>query len=357
MTSEELETGSTMDAGSEAVADVQEQAKLESAKTEPAAEQPKEQSLRESLAQGLKEARDNAAKADKPQAPKAPETKTAEAGKPTATTAVDKNLQQPKATIAAPPSWSAPAKAKFSTLDPVLQNEILKREKEVHQKFTAMDEERGLGKSIKEASAPYEAIIRAEGGDAVKAFKDFLNHAYLLRTASPQQKGQMLLQIAQRYGADLRVNPNQQVNPEVQQLQKTVQQLQWEREQERLNQQQQTQATIQAQIEAFSAKPENVHFETVKADMAALLSGGRAKDLQEAYDMAVWARPDIRSTLLQAQVAEAEAKKRQEAQAKVAAARKAGSSVVGSPGVTPSALPADRSLRDELRANLAAARA
>lgn len=361
---DDINAGSELEPAQETIApDTQEQPKTETT-TEP----PKEVSLRESLAAGLKEARQNEGKAqpEKQQAQTAPKDKAAKTGEPAAAV-VDKAVQQP----AAPSALSAQARAKLAAADPILKNEILSlekkftdlrdkhdtREKEFHKKLTAHDDARNLGLNIKDASAPYEAIIRAEGGDAVKAFKDFLNHAYLLRTASPQTKGQLLLQIAQKYGADLRVNPNQQVNPDVQRLEKTVQQLQWEREQEKSNQQQQLQTNIQSQIEAFSAKPENVHFEAVKADMAALLSAGRAKDLQDAYDMAVWARPDIRSTLLAAQTAEAEAKRRQEANAKVTAARKAGSSVVGSPGITPSATSPDRSLRDELRANLHAARA
>jgi hypothetical protein len=33
--------------------------------------------------------------------------------------------------------------------------------------------------------------------------------------------------------------------------------------------------------------------------MAALLQAGRATDLDDAYDKAIWARPDLRATLLQ----------------------------------------------------------
>ena len=92
--------------------------------------------------------------------------------------------------------------------------------------------------------------------------------------------------------------------------------------------------------------------------MAALLKDGLAKDLQDAYDQAVYARPDIRSTLLEQQLAEKEAKRVADAKAKADAARKASGSVTGSPGATApskSNVP-ERSLREELVANLAAAR-
>jgi hypothetical protein len=248
---DDINAGSELEPAQETITpDIQ--APVEAPKTDEA---PKELSVRENLVKALKETKENADKgpAEKPQAQTAPKDKAAKAGDPAA--AVSKDVQQPKPAITAPASWSAPAKAKFATLDPVLQNEILKREKEVTQGFSKLDEERNFGKQMKDAAAPYMAIIKAEGGDPVKAYAEYLNIAYQMRTATPQQKGNILIGLAQRFGADLRVNPNQQVNPEVQQLQKTVQQLQWEREQERQYQQQQTQTTIDGMISAFAADP------------------------------------------------------------------------------------------------------
>ena len=117
-------------------------------------------------------------------------------------------------------------------------------------------------------------------------------------------------------------------------------------------------APLQAQIEAFGKEPANLHFETVKPEMAALLQAGRAQSLQDAYDMAVWARPDIRSSLIAQQQQAAEAKRVTDARAKVDAAKRAGGSVIGSPGIGASNDPkaGNRSIREELVAQMAAAR-
>jgi hypothetical protein len=84
--------------------------------------------------------------------------------------------------------------------------------------------------------------------------------------------------------------------------------------------------------------------------MAALLREGAAKGLQDAYDQAVWARPDTRATLLAQQRAEEEQKRRTEAKAKAEAAKRKSVSITGGPGNTAaSAAPGSKgSVRDDL---------
>jgi hypothetical protein len=72
--------------------------------------------------------------------------------------------------------------------------------------------------------------------------------------------------------------------------------------------------------------------------------------LQDAYDQAVWARPDTRATLLAQQRAEEEQKRRTEAKAKAEAAKRKSVSITGGPGNTAaSAAPGSKgSVRDDL---------
>ena len=96
----------------------------------------------------------------------------------------------------------------------------------------------------------------------------------------------------------------------------------------------QEQQSLQSQIDDFSAKPGHEHFERVKVHMGALLENGLATDLEDAYQQAIYAVPDIRSSLI-ASTAQVESEKRlTEAKAKAEAARRAGGSVSGSPGAT-----------------------
>jgi len=138
---------------------------------------------------------------------------------------------------------------------------------------------------------------------------------------------------------------------QVQSLQQTIQQ------QTELKKQQEDEA-IQSQIKTFSADPKNIHFEAVKAEMAALLKSGIAKDLADAYDRAVYANPHTRSTLLQAQTQSAEEKQVADKKAKADAAKKAGSSIKGAPGMAAlkNGQIVQKDLRSELRAQFAAHR-
>lgn len=260
--------------------------------------------------------------------------------------------------IDAPQSYSATVKAKWKELPSDIQQELAKREQDVHKELTKHDEERVFGRQIRSVVAPYEAMIRAEGGTPDKAVAELLNTAYLLRTVSPQQKGQLIWQVARQFGADMSNTQQTQaaVDPRLQQMQQELQQMKGTIQQQQTLKEQQEQANITGEINVFAAKPENVHFEAVKAHMAALLQNGLAKDLQDAYDQAVYARPDIRSTLLEKQSADLAAKRIAETKAKAEAAKRAGSSVKGSPGMVASKNGAivHSNLRDELTANLRA---
>lgn len=310
-------------------------------------EPPKALSVRDEIKRAKKEVKEKHETSEPDTKQKAPKDKTV-----VANPVVSQEVQKP---VDAPKSWTPAAKAKFATLDPELQKYVLSREDDVHKTISRQDEERQFGKTLKDVIAPYMATITAEGGTPEKAVKDLLNTAYVLRTGTPQQKFQLIHQVARQYGVNLGTQP-QPMNQELHSLQSQVQQLTSKLQERETYQQQQEQATVQSKIQEFSADPKNAHFEEVKAHMAALLSGGVAKDLQDAYDQAVWARPELRSTLLQSQQAEAEAQRKVEAKAKYDAARKAGSSVSGAPGkIADAKADANLSLRDQIRANLRAA--
>jgi hypothetical protein len=85
--------------------------------------------------------------------------------------------------------------------------------------------------------------------------------------------------------------------------------------------------------------------------MADLLETGKAKSENEAYEMAVWMRPDIRTTLIDQQRAEAQRKAIEQAQAQKAKA--AAVSVKGSSPAAGGVQPVKGSLRDILAAQFA----
>lgn len=249
---------------------------------------------------------------------------------------------------AAPQAWTGAVKSKWAKLDPDVRAEINKREADVHKMMTAHDGELRMGREMKDVITPYMPIITAEGGTPVAAVQSLLNTAYQLRTAPQAQKVALIQQIAQQYGIDLSQaqQPQQQVDPYIRQLEQRVQNLDSQFTQQKTLQEQQEQVKIQSEIQAFAGDPKNTYFEQVKAAMAPLLGNNVAKDLQEAYDMACWANPTIRSTLIAAQTQQEQEKRKAELVKK----KQAAVSITGSPSVnTPSSTNQTKSVEDSVR--------
>ena len=255
--------------------------------------------------------------------------------------------------VTAPEGWTAAAKAKFATLDPEIQAEVVRRETDMHRQFTAQDTDRSLGKKIREVAAPYLATIRAEGGDEGAAFQQFLNYAHIMRAGTPQQKAAALQNVAQLYNVPIGQQAQQpQVHPALQAQQAELGRINQWIEQQNQQRQNQEQAQLFGEIAAFKAADGHEHFDKVEKLMGTLLMNEQAENLQDAYDKAIWAHPEIRSTLTAQQVAAAEEKRMSAISGKTDAARRAAGSITGGPGgAKPNGAAVERSLGDELRAN------
>ncbi len=258
--------------------------------------------------------------------------------------------------LAPPNGWPADAKAKWHELPPEIMAAVQKREQDVAKFTSKSDDERSFGRDVYRAVQPYMAQIQAEGATPVMAIQSLLNTAYVLRTGSPEQKRQVLMQAAQQYGVDLGAKlGTQPAATGLETVQQRLDRLEYERSQERAHAEQRLQAEVQTEIQAFAADPKNQHYEAVKGHMAALIREGLAKDLQDAYDQSVHARPDIRATLEAQRRAEEEQKRRADAKLRAEEAKRKGLSITGGPGNTAqSSAPGGRSIREELESAMAA---
>ncbi|MGL4999518.1 MAG: hypothetical protein ACRC5T_11165 [Cetobacterium sp.] len=261
-----------------------------------------------------------------------------------------------KEDIKAPISLSGSIKEKWRDLPDDVKREWKKREDDVHRMMTAHDGELRLGREVREIATPYEAIIRAEGGTVAGAFKDLLNTAYVLRTGSPQQKAQLLLETARQFNVDLGNHTNTTQNSPVIALQEEIHRLKQQFNPEKIKNELQEEAQrgiVADEISKFAANPGNIHFEAVRTVMGSLMVNGQAKNLQDAYEQACWSDPSIRKQLLTAQAEEEKKKRRVEMEAK----KKAALSVTGSLGLaTPNNQVTKKSLEDELKESLRASR-
>jgi hypothetical protein len=262
--------------------------------------------------------------------------------------------------VSPPGALKSEFKAKFGELPPEWQQEFSRCESEAQKALRNQDEDRMFGRRINQLVSPYLPTIRAEGATPEKAFENYLQTAHVLRQGTPFQKAQALHAIAQQFNVDMNL-PLQGAhsNPEIadvrQELAKTRSELQALVQQR----QQQEDLGLRSQIESFSTQPGHEHFETVRTHMGALLESGVAKDMEEAYQQAIWAHPDLRSTLVEAQLKATEEKRIAEQKALSERARNAAVSVSGAPGSSRplnGAVNPNSSIEDDIRAAYAEVR-
>ncbi len=280
------------------------------------------------------------ASAEAPPAPKTTETAPPAEPEPQETEA-----------IRVPPSLSAAVKAQWKDLPPEVRKDIARLEETVQ---TAKAEWGKKGERLNrydEIMAPRSEKLQLQGIDeftfikTLVAAQDFLERdplggiRYLANSYSvtPQQIAQafgLTQASAPQPGAEGQAAPTAApdltaaLQPFLQRVQTLEQRLQADTQRtegEKL-------ATARAEVTDFASKPENMYFENVKADVARRLESGAATTLQDAYEQATWASPEIRPLLLKAQVADA-AKPNAAAAAALKAknAGNASGSVTGSP--------------------------
>lgn len=220
----------------------------------------------------------------------------------------------------APSSWKKEAAAAFATLPQHVQDEVLRREGDYHKGVEGWKVHAKAGQAYEQAFAPYQATLKALGVDGVTAVNELMKVDHILRHAPDSVKTAKLLELAQVYRIDL----SKQFSPEIaryeQELFQTREKLQ------NIESQNAAQAnqTLNSELERFAAAPGHELFETVRVHMASLLSGGVAKDLEDAYQQAVFANPQTRATLLDQQ------RRRNAEEAQAQRARAATGSVRGS---------------------------
>ena len=277
-----------------------------------------------------------------------------------------------------PATWSATGKAIYATLPEAARREIAKREYDYARGVQQHAEKAKGYDSLMEEFRPYEAIIRSEGGEPKGVIRDLMNTAYLLRQGTPQQRGHVVMQIIQRFGADISPyigQPEQQQGgqdqDQFQRLQQHVTQLinpvlqkvqTWEQRQLTAEQQQQqaVEQDVTSQIMAFQNatnpdnSPKHLYFENVRGLMGSYMRDGQAQTLDQAYEMACWAHPEVRAALIADQQRAADAKRLEEAKRKANDAKTAGFNVSGQGGVGIAGA-TQSSLRDELSQQLDAA--
>lgn len=182
----------------------------------------------------------------------------------------------------------------------LLRQEDKRREEAFHKGIEQYREGNNRAKEYDEAVRPYMSTIQSVGATPTQAIQHLLAADHNLRYSQPAQKVGFMLKIMQDYG----INPQdvasavgaigqnqQQVDPVVQQLQQQVHQMQTSQQQAQYQAQASMQAKIDSEIAAFSADPDNEHFELLRPMMAKLWEADQSLTLKDLYDQALKIHP------------------------------------------------------------------
>lgn len=217
-------------------------------------------------------------------------------------------------TITPPNTWKKEAQAAFLKADPVIQNEVLRREADIHKGIEQYRQAADWARGIDNAINPYKQTMQQLGITPEVAISELMAADHRLRYGSAQDKATYFAYLAKNYGIDLgqAMQSAEAVDPRLYQYQEQNQRLQ----QQLQNIEQQARhieyTQLNSELNNFIADPKHSHYESVRGHMAALLQAGQAKDLEDAYEQAVYANPVTRAAVLQqqAEVAKAEAAKK-----------------------------------------------
>lgn len=266
--------------------------------------------------------------------------KQAEAVTPkTETDAIAPAAQTPAEQYQAPPrTWKPEQKAAFLELPAHLRQAILDNHAEVEKQSTEFQPKAQRLEQFDKLLEPWRDKFALRGISEVQAVGALLGAQRMLE-ANPVGG---IVELMRSYGvtlAHLTGQPGEQPaqdqsgrrpanDPLVQEVQSLTQYIQHQRQEaDRAKQ-----AEINSTIAAFSSDPKNIYFHNVEAKMASLITSGAATTLQDAYDMACWGNAEIRPLMLKAQAKASADSEKAAAAAKVAEAKRAGVSVIGSPG-------------------------
>lgn len=230
------------------------------------------------------------------------EAKPAEPAKPV-------EPERPK--VRAPASWKPTAREGWDKVPPDIQQEVIRREREITHTLSETAEARQNYSKFKETIAPFEHMIRSEGVEPVQAVGNLLRTAASLATGPQQTKAQIVAGLIKTYGVDIATldsllsgqAPAQQ--PQGYQAPPNPAQFRDPRLDALLEQQ--TQRVQQQAAEALADVEQEEFFDDVRQDMADLLEvaskRGVALSARDAYTRAVALHPEVSRVLEQRKAA------------------------------------------------------
>ena len=226
-----------------------------------------------------------------------------------------------------PHHWSAEDQDMFRSLGSKAKAFLLNRSKAMEAAHTQRSQEIAPLRNAVESWTPYLQQVQA---DPAATFNQLMQHEYVLRTGTNEQKLNLLYKLAQDYGVQLQQEqpkaPSAKEDPfGIQtQIQRAVTPIQQQLQQLGGGVQAQQQAQQQAQAQAdlqfvrnfmdekgADGKLLHPHFREAAQEIEALAQArrlaGQTPDLAQIYEQACWSNPSVRAKLQSAERAKAKA--------------------------------------------------
>lgn len=252
--------------------------------------------------------------------------------------------------LKAPAQWKPAVREKWNALPREVQEEVLRREADSMRLIGSVGPKIRLADEVHAHMQPFAEVLQNNNVSASAFVGDLFTTVKTLASGNPQEKAEVIANIVQSYGVDLRVldsllSQRLQAGPQVVHAQALAARAQAVLSQNASNIEHQSALDAEKAIAAFGADPKHEFLDDVRDLMADLVESGRAKDLEDAYSAAIWAHPDIRKILLQREATSRAAAKG----GRAAAARRASAAAHGTPSgsAAPVAKP-NASLRESL---------
>jgi len=226
----------------------------------------------------------------------------------------------------APRSWRKEAAETWAALPEQARNEVLKREEDILRGIEGYKATSAFGERMQAAIQPFQQYFQQVGVPPEQMFNSLMSAHMFLSNGAPEQKMAVFQKLAADYGIDLgqaQAAPAGAPDPQVQELRRAVQQLGGQLHGMTQAQHRAVFETNLKQVTEFSQHPDHPHFEEVADIIATMMEKGIAKNLQEAYDKAVWQHEGTRAKVIEKMMKDAETKRQQEAKDRTAAARRA----------------------------------
>lgn len=304
--------------------------------------------------------------AEEPQAEGAPEQVAAQ---------TPAQSDQARDTNRAPSSWKPALRAEWEKLSPGVRAEIHRRESDYLKGQHELMPDAQLGRDIRGVVEPYRMMMQAEGATPAQAIGELLRTASVFRIGTVQQKYQEIGRIARQFGIDLRAFAPQpqpgaaqaqgqqfrdpRVDTLVQQMDRERQAREQERQQAAYLEMQQVESTVSRWVNEVDAQGEPLrpYLEKVSAPMARLIpqiqsehpDWNHSQVMEQAYEQATWAHPEVRPLLQERERTRLEAQRRTENQQRVQAAKRGASVNVPRRAAGPTAPAKPGTMEDTLR--------